>query len=362
MRVSPLVGMAAALSAFLCSSEPLHAAPPGSVVAATTPPSTELIVHEVLPGESLSEVADRYAVSTTSIQRWNKLEGTSRLRDHSGEQLKVFTRLPARQRAKLHHVVRQGDTWSRIARRYSVDPSLLQNAWNRDTRTLQPGITVQVWVEPGTVPKEVIVEPTIDDLLVPVPKGGRSVGNPNYGRLMNGVLIPENPQLYTVRRSEHGYGSTHAIEVMQKGIAAFRLNTHYEGEILIWDMSQRRGGRFGPHRSHRSGRDVDIALPLKAGLPLDTPRTNEAIDWQATWQLVRAFINTGEVKYIFLGRARQSALHRVARANGATKEELERLLQFPRRTKHGVVRHSPGHTCHLHVRFGCGPDDRNCQE
>ena len=361
MRVSHVVGLAAAIAAFLVSGVRLHAAPPAGLVAATTPPSAQWIVHEVIPGERLSDVADRYAVSAASITRWNRIDPTA-THDVTGARLRVQTQLPGRQRDKLSYVVREGDSWARIARRYYVDAGTLEKIWNHGVTTLKPGDRVLVWVEPGVVPKEDPPEITVADLLVPVPAGASSFGWPNSGRLMNGVLIPENPKLYTIRNVDHGYGSTHAIEVMQRGLAAFRLKTKYEGEVLIWDMSMQRGGRFGPHRSHRSGRDVDIALPLLPGLPQSTPRANDAIDWVATWHLVKAFIETGDVKYIFLSRSRQAALYKVAEAEGYTPEQLEELMQFPRREKLGIVRHSPGHNCHLHVRFGCGPDEERCME
>ena len=43
---------------------------------------------------------------------------------------------------------------------------------------------------------------------------------------------------------------------------------------------------------------------------------------------------------------------------------LERVLQFPRGwgASLGVVRHSPGHEGHIHVRFGCGPAEPQCQD
>src|SRR5215510_3455478 len=62
MRVSPAVGMAAALAAFLSPVETLRAAPPSGVVAVTMPSSAQWVVHEVIPGERLVEVAERYAV------------------------------------------------------------------------------------------------------------------------------------------------------------------------------------------------------------------------------------------------------------------------------------------------------------
>ena len=324
------------------------------------PSSAQWIVHEVIPGERLVEVADRYAVSTASIVRWNRLD-PERTLSITGTKLRIQTQLPSRQRDKLSYVIRPGDTWTKIARRYDVDPGTLEKVWNRSVRALEPGERLLIWVEPGVVPKEDPIEPRVEDLVVPVPKGAESVGYPNSGRLQNGVLIPQNPALYTVRNPDHAFGSTHAIEVMQRGLAAFRLKTRFKGEILLWDMSVKRGGRFGPHKSHRTGRDVDIALPVKNGFAPDAPH-DDAIDWDVTWQLVKSFIETGDVKYIFLSRQRQAALYKAARSAGTTPEQLDAMIQFPRFTKYGIVRHSPGHHCHLHVRFGCGPDELNCYE
>lgn len=332
-------------------------------MAATVPPSAQWIIHEVIPGERLTDVADRYAVSTMSIQRWNNID-PKRGSDYTGVRLRIRTQLPARQRDKLSYVVRDGDSWWAIAHRYDVDVDTLQKVWNRDVRMLNPGDRLLIWVEPGVVPKEEPPKPeiTVSDLMVPVPEGGTSWGWPNGGRLLNGVPIPENPALYTIRNLLHAYGSTHAIETLQRGLAAFRLTTKYEGEVLLWDMSVKRGGRFGPHHSHRSGRDVDIAIPVKRGYPPETPASDDAVDWKATWGLVKAFIDTGEVKYIFLSRQRQVELYKTAVASGATPEQLDEWIQYPRTTKYGIVRHSSGHHCHIHVRFACGPDEEDCFE
>src|SRR4051812_781442 len=120
MRVSPVVALTAVIAAFFARADSLHAAPPSSVVAATVPPSAQWIIHEVIPSERLSDVADRYAVSVASIQRWNNIDPTRVLADYTGVRLRVQTRLPGRQRDKLSYVVREGDSWARIAHRYDV--------------------------------------------------------------------------------------------------------------------------------------------------------------------------------------------------------------------------------------------------
>ncbi|HET6338816.1 MAG TPA: penicillin-insensitive murein endopeptidase [Polyangiales bacterium] len=362
MRVSPVVALTAVIAVFFARADSLHAAPPSGVMAATVTPSAQWIIHEVIPGERIADVADRFAVSVASIQRWNNIDSKRVLSDYTGVRLRVQTHLPGRQRDKLSYVVRDGDSWSRIAHRYDVDQNTLESTWNREVRMLHPGDRLLIWVEPGVIPKEEPPEITAADLMVPVANGAVSFGWPNGGRLLNGVMIPENPALYTVRNILHSYGSTHAIQTLQRALAAFRLKTKYDGEVLLWDMSVKRGGRFGPHHSHRSGRDVDIAIPVRPGYPPETPASDDAVDWHATWSLIKSFIDTGEVKYVFLSRQRQAALYKAAVASGATPEQLEEWIQYPRTTKYGIVRHSSGHHCHLHVRFACGPDEFECFE
>src|SRR5205085_8741066 len=97
----------------------------------------------------------------------------------------------------------------------------------------------------------------------------------------------------------------------------FRQKSSFEGQILIEDMSQKDGGRFRPHHSHRSGRDVDIQLPVRKGLPEDlVPSQVNQVDWDATWALVKGLVATGEVRYIFLCRSRQQELYRAAKRAG----------------------------------------------
>jgi len=339
----------------------VRAAPPTPRVVAATlslPSNAQWVDHEVVAGESLNEIADRYAVSASSILRWNKLD-MNRPQFWPGQQLRVLTQLPGRQREKLPYVVRATDTWGTIAERYHVDEAALRRNWNPKEKRLLPGRQLTIWIEP-----EVAHDLPIPNFtLKPVATGAVSVGFPDNGRLRSGVQIPDNPELYTVRNVEHAYGSSHAIGVLQQAIATFRVRTGYDQPIYLWDMSMRSGGRYGPHRSHRSGRDIDIGLPLQAQLkriPGQVPK--KSVDWTALWHMVRAFIETGEVRYVFLSRIQQANLYRAAKACGASNEELDHWLQFPRFKKVAVVRDAPGHTGHLHVRFLCGPDEADCKE
>jgi murein endopeptidase/LysM repeat protein len=324
--------------------------------------STSWLRHRVLPGERLNEIAARYAVTVREILHWNKLDPKKPLyRD--GDRLLVRARIFPPERERVLHTVVKGDSWSKIAKKYGVEPSNLRR-WNRNRmRRLRLGEDVEVWTEPRPVDPAAAGEGAATPLpIVRVRGNAFSVGRPGRGRLSNGVQLPRNDELYAIRNPNNSWGSTHAVETLQLAIARFRRDTGYDRRILICDMSRKRGGRFRPHVSHQSGRDVDIRLPLRRGVkPGTLPRRINQVDWNATWQLIQAFISTGQVQYIFLSRSRQGALHRAARRAGATNEQLERIIQFPRREKCAVVRHDAGgHTKHMHVRFKCSKYEDNC--
>jgi murein endopeptidase len=188
-----------------------------------------------------------------------------------------------------------------------------------------------------------------------------SVGSANRGRVRNAVQLPENPPLYTIRNPDHSWGSSNAVEQLQVGMAIFREQTGFKRQIVICDMSLRNGGRFRPHRSHTSGRDVDIRLPLLAGVPEDTlPENPAVVDWDAAWALIKALVATGEVHYLFLARSRLVHLYKAAQRAGESPEDLTVLIQYPGHGRNTLVRHSAGHTKHMHVRWKCAPSEEQC--
>jgi murein DD-endopeptidase MepM/ murein hydrolase activator NlpD len=214
-------------------------------------------------------------------------------------------------------------------------------------------------------PKMIETERRADDDLpiITVPKTALSVGRPSRGRLPHGLQMPENAALYTLRNLAHSWGASHMIEELQRGIALFRRATGFDRQILIADMSHEGGGRFNPHHSHMSGRDVDIQLPTKKGVRLGIiPTQMNLVDWDATWGLVKAMIATGEVKYIFLSRSRQVELYRAAKRAKASDSEIAECLQYPNHAPKAIVRHSSGHVKHIHVRFNCASYETQCSD
>jgi murein endopeptidase/LysM repeat protein len=318
------------------------------------------IRHRVIDCENLTEIAARYAVKTSHIAAWNEMKGKNPV-IRPGQKLLIKTRFDPPQREKRIYKVRSGDSWKKIAQRFRVGVKQLY-CWNRGRpRRLRVGRELLVWIDPSRASGGKGDDSALP--LVAVRKSGMSVGRPDRGRLLNGVQLPKNPKLYRLRNPNNSWGSSHAVEMLQLGVARFRRDTGFDGELVIHDMSRKRGGRFPPHTSHRSGRDVDIRLPLAPGVkPGTVPERVSQVDWDAVWGLVKALVSTGQVKYIFLSRSRQRFLYAAAKRAGAADKELDRMIQYPRGDKVAIVRHDPGHVYHIHVRFRCGENETRCRD
>lgn len=338
-------------------AEVLDDAPPTVV-----PEHPTMIKHVVRPRERVTQIAIRYAVRRKDLQRWNKKLSPQVVYPRQRTLRVRAKRLPP-PRVKVRYVVQEGEGWMDVSSKFRIGHRDL-HAYNWKLKELTPGTSITMWVDPGwpqTIhPGE---GPPVPDHF-DVPPGALSVGRPNRGRLQGGVSLPES-DLYTRKPKTTGlYGSSHTIEQIHRAFAHFRHDSGFTGDVIIGAISRRRGGRFVPHLSHQSGRDIDIRLPLWPGVdPTGSPWADE-IDWYAAWLLVKAFIDTGEVATIFLDVHRHRHLYEAARAMGETPESLESVIPWPRfaRNTRPVVRHSPGHDTHIHVRIKCGPNEPRCKK
>lgn len=323
------------------------------------------VTHEVVPKETYDSIGERYGVTKDEIIRWNKKKLGAKKWIYAGMKLRIHARKPAPPREKIVYVVEKGDTWTKIAKRFDVPVKHLQ-AWNpKVPKGFRAGTKLKVYTNPKPPPPGASSGGSGTGAEAPLPEfhvrsGGIGVGKPNRGRLLKGVQLPAS-DMVRILDEDKVWGTSHTIEHLQEAIARFRRDTGYDEPLTVSSISLKDGGRFRPHSSHQTGRDVDIRLPRKPGAAKG--EAPSSIDWTLTWKLVEALVATGEVQYIFVSWSRQKYLRRAAQSDGATKAELDQLIQYPRKpdTNKGVVRHSPGHTVHLHVRFTCTPGNSRCE-
>lgn len=316
------------------------------------------ITHRVTPGERLAHTAVRFGVTPQELVRWNELP-ERRQRLPTGRRLKIRARRLPPERERVTYIVQPGDTWTEVAIAHRVDRRMLQ-AYNWHKKGLEPGDELAIWIDPGLSRTVNVHDGPPMPEAIETPPGGSSVGRPQGGRIVGSVPLPERPW-YRAGRPEWLWGSSHTIHHIQIAFASFRHRTGFEGEIVVGAISRERGGRFPPHQSHQSGRDVDIRLPLLPGLESQPNPHPDEIDWAASWELVRAFIDTGEVQFIFLERRLQRRLYEAARWEGVSHDELAALIDLVDGRRTAPIRHAPGHDGHIHVRIKCGPEETRCR-
>lgn len=198
---------------------------------------------------------------------------------------------------------------------------------------------------------------------------GQSVGEPWSGRLQHPAALPAG-EGYFIRRPYRAFGTQTTVDLIQRAIAETLDGYPDEHVLAIGDLSAESGGLITQHRSHQSGRDVDIGLyylEQPAGYPANfVTATEDNLDCAATFKLLSSFLATadddGGVLMIFLDFEVQGILYRWGLDNGISESRLARIFQYPhgRGSSDGLVRHVPNHDNHMHVRFKCPAADTAC--
>lgn len=271
--------------------------------------------------------------------------------------------------------IRSGDTLTVIAKRYDCTVEAIQRANALDGTLILAGQRLTVPVCKG---KDAAKKPggggrgrvaRVEPIEIPL-VAGQSVGKPWAGKLRNGVKLPSGNG-YLIRRPARAFATAHVIAHVRQAIRTVRADHRGLHTLAIGDLSQKRGGAITEHRSHQSGRDLDIGFFYKrkpAGYPESfASATERNLDKAATWDLLVAFARTaddaGGVQAIFVDYDVQGMLYEWALERGVDEGYLDRLFQYPdgKGGGAGLVRHEPHHDDHFHVRFKCPPGDGGCE-
>lgn len=186
------------------------------------------------------------------------------------------------------------------------------------------------------------------------PKGNpRSIsfGLPQRGRLTHALQLPADPALYRRAKPSEQYGADFVVRALREALKEYRRAQGPRPRILVGDLSLPHGGPFPPHKSHQNGRDVDIHLPRIR----DGQGRRSRIDWQASWRLIEALRRNPLLHKIFLSAGLHASLAQAARQLGVAESQITRIIQFPGQNPKAIVRHSPGHDRHIHLRYRCPP-------
>lgn len=200
-----------------------------------------------------------------------------------------------------------------------------------------------------------------------------SMGRPSGGYLVAGRRLPDKGEGYTTRETwrvrGNRYGTDELIDLLT---AVGRQLAKTPGEkLVVADLSMRGGGEARRwHRSHQSGRDVDLVYFMRdaQGTPMEADAmrvfdgnglardgSGITIDIPRTWQLVRSLITAREayVQWVFMFQPIANKLLEHAVAIGEPEAVLARAR---------LVMKQPGdsarHDDHIHVRVYCSERDR----
>jgi len=189
--------------------------------------------------------------------------------------------------------------------------------------------------------------------------GSLSLGEPNRGRLLNGVRLRSGP-LFELVTPDFSWGTEETVASLTRATELVHRRHPGTTPLHVGHISGREGGRLRPHLSHQSGRDVDLGFFYVDKRVWYRRATPQNLDLPRTWTLVRALITETDVEIILLDRSLHQSLRAEAERRGENAAWLHSLF-------HGVsdlpplIRHARGHTTHLHVRFFSPEAQTNAQ-
>lgn len=205
-----------------------------------------------------------------------------------------------------------------------------------------------------------------------------SVGRAADGFLVDGVELPDQgtgfvvPARWRARGSE--WGTDELVGLVTR--TAGRLAAASPGAVMrVADLSRPGGGPGPHHRSHQSGRDVDLLFFVTdaAGRPVGLEEMRHfgedgttvdggprlRFDVHRTWLMVRALLEDREVAFdhVFIYAPLRARLLDHARAIG----EPDSLVAWAGELLSQPSDSAP-HDDHMHVRIRCAASDATCED
>lgn len=200
-----------------------------------------------------------------------------------------------------------------------------------------------------------------------------SRGSPHSGHLRHGQELPVAGEGYARLRPGRGtgYGTPTLVSTIER--AASEVARALPGGSRLWvgDLSSRYGGMQPGHRSHRTGRDVDLFYYARSRRSREMDRTAPlrfdrfglatrgrdtfVFDEARNWHLVRTLLLDPEARtqWIFCSNGVKARLLRYATRYEASSVAVARAAW---------VLHQPAevdpHADHFHVRVACSANER----
>lgn len=200
-----------------------------------------------------------------------------------------------------------------------------------------------------------------------------AVGVPHAGFLTNGKELPVEGRGFKWKSAaDHHWGLPRMVDLIEESAGKVDELRPGTRALHVGDISARGGGNLMPkHRSHRTGRDVDLLFYVTTlegvpvandgfvkigpdGLGVSTAGRFVRFDADREWLLIRSLVasDKAHVQWVFVSRILEALMVEHAIALG----EPAALVQ-----KAQTVMQQPGdslpHDDHIHVRIACEADE-----
>ncbi|WAS90388.1 penicillin-insensitive murein endopeptidase [Nannocystis punicea] len=310
---------------------------------------TPIWEHKVKSGDNLGRIAGQYGVRMGDITRLNPKLKKNPDKLSIGQIVLVCPdpEVPPHLEEEGSYTVKKGDSLSEIAEKYHMKVSellalqkgSLRKRLDANKSDLRPGDELTILVDRGII---AAFAPSKDE-----DRGVLRIG------------IPLDPgKYYYIKRPNLAFGTGATIKAIKFAISKYAQLKGIKGgpQVHVGDISARGGGPLKGHKSHQKGVDVDVGLVLKgadAGEVRFLSGNADNLDVARTWALIKSFVDTKEVRAIFLDYGLQKVLYEHAKKKGVPESKLDELFQYPRGKGrgYGIIRHWKGHRDHFHVRF-----------
>lgn len=183
----------------------------------------------------------------------------------------------------------------------------------------------------------------------PATLGSLSLGFPHNGKLLNPVQ-PEAGALFEIVAPDFCYGTQETVRYLETAVRAVHAAHPDTPPLHLGHISKPGGGYLSPHLSHQSGRDVDIGFYYKNKRAWYRRATNDTLDVERTWTLVKAMITQTDVEFLFIDRWVQILLKNHAIKIGEDETWLAQIFKGSAE-RPAIIRHAAGHATHIHARF-----------
>lgn len=312
--------------------------------------------YRIKSGDTLWELSEESGCSVDQLRKLNAIDDDLLV---VGDTLTLPNCMEGKPTAS--HTIRVGDSLWGISRKYGTDVATLRKLNGLDeSSVIVVGKTLRL---PGRASAAAPDKK-------PRAKRGQSVGKPWRGKLVGGAQL-EHDRAYYRRRVSRAYGASHVVDATRNTLRKVRRAYPKVHRVAIGDISAKAGGPLSGHRSHQSGRDVDIGLYFRrrpSGYPDEFVDASAGrLHLSAMWKLIElldaASGDPGGPEHVFLDYRIQGQIYEHARDQGVSKKRLSSILQYPdgRGASGRLVQHEPNHADHLHVRYRCLPRDQKCK-